>query len=484
MIPFSKSWVDHSEDIPHSNPTGRKRIYKKSDVIKFLERNPIKPRKPPLPLTDEQLLDLTNPLENPYLESGGETSEMGKTKNKTRFSLGYGGHVFIRPYSSGNKSWGMEYRDENNERITRIVRNAQTYEEAVVACREAQKEVFDRQYNIKRKKERIKFNEFADMYLDYAEVNKEKSWKTDRSYINNMKNFFGNPYLDEIGQRINGYTKWRSKQKAPYRNTSIKNATVDRGLAVLSGMFSLAVEWGYLSKEQVPKIKYLPVGDNSRKQTLSWEEEKRLFQAFKESPDYLEPIIITALYNGLRRREVFNLMWKKNIDFKNREFTLEGSQTKNGKDDVIPIHPRLFSWLVELHKKNGQSPYVFPSPRTGKPLTNVDRSFKSACKRAGIEGFIFHSLRHTYGTRLLVEEKNDLVTVKELMRHSSVKMTERYLHSNRERKRKAIESLGNNGLEKELKKTENREDLLLNCNLGKSQMEEKALSYLFSGEWE
>ena len=52
---------------------------------------------------------------------------------------------------------------------------------------------------------------------------------------------------------------------------------------------------------------------------------------------------------------------------------------------------------------------------------------RSACRRVGLEGVTFHTLRHTYAS-WLVEAGVDLYTVKELMGHSTLSMTERYAH--------------------------------------------------------
>jgi len=370
----SRSWLYKNKDEElYYYKVGGIRLYPESAVEAYRRRNLIQPRKP-YSLTDDQLRSLTNPLENPYLDIGGEISEMPKPKgkNKTRFPLRYGGCVYIRPYPSGKESWGIEYRDENNEVKKQIVRNAQAYKDAVIACRKAQAEAFDKRYNIKRRKERIRFFDFSDKYLTYAQTNKERSWKTDRSYLNSkngLKEFFGDRYMDEFeSPDIEEYKIWKIEQEVPNRKTLTltSKSTANRSLAVLSRMFTLAVEWKYLSREQVPKIKLFRLGDNSRKETLSHEKEGRLFRAFNESPEYLEPIVITALYDGLRQGEIFNLMWK-NLDFEIGDIILEGDQTKNRKGRHVPIHPKLTPWLTELHRKNGNSPYVFVNPRTGKP---------------------------------------------------------------------------------------------------------------------
>jgi len=70
----------------------------------------------------------------------------------------------------------------------------------------------------------------------------------------------------------------------------------------------------------------------------------------------------------------------------------------------------------------------------------MKKGFKAACRRAGIKGLRFHDLRHTFATRL-VEKGADIETVRDLLGHYSITVTQRYTHSNEDRKRKAVELL-------------------------------------------
>jgi Phage integrase family len=72
--------------------------------------------------------------------------------------------------------------------------------------------------------------------------------------------------------------------------------------------------------------------------------------------------------------------------------------------------------------------------------SDVKTGFKAACRRAEIEGLRFHDLRHTFAIRL-VEKGVDIETVRDLLGHSSIIVTQRYTHSNDERKRAAVELL-------------------------------------------
>lgn len=87
-----------------------------------------------------------------------------------------------------------------------------------------------------------------------------------------------------------------------------------------------------------------------------------------------------------------------------------------------------------------RSEYLFINLETGKPYRTMRRSFENACRRAKVKNLRFHDLRHTFASRL-VERGVDIIRVKELLGHSSVKITERYTHSNLKERKRAVEML-------------------------------------------
>ena len=106
----------------------------------------------------------------------------------------------------------------------------------------------------------------------------------------------------------------------------------------------------------------------------------------------------------------------------------------------IPINDGLFKQILKRKNENGQSAFVFLNPATKKPFLDMKTPFKRACRISGIEGLRLHDLRHTFVTRL-VERGVDVETVRDLLGHHSILITQRYVHTSDERKRKAVEIL-------------------------------------------
>jgi len=397
----------------------------------------------------------------------GGIYEVAKAKSKTRYNFGYGA-IYQRKTKGGKIRWYLDYRDGDGKRIQKVAPLASSKEEAAFALREEVAKAFNKEYSVERKREKVKFKEFSEIYLkNYAKV-KKRSWKSDYYYLHaNLIPYFGDSELFEIGIfQIERYISKRLKD-------GVTKSTINRELACLRKMFNKAIDWDYLSKNPVSKVNFFSEKDNLKERVLTQEEEKKLLRTCSE---YLRPIIITAIHVGLRRGEIFNLKWE-NVNFSKKEIKVE--KTKSGKVRLVPINDFLLRELSRLEEKNGESKIVFFNPETGKPYRDIKKAFKGACRKAGIRNLRFQDLRHTFASRL-VERGIDLITVKDLLGHSSVKITERYTHSNKIIKKAAVEVL----VQKREEKSQKRENLLHICDLEKYQPvkkeKEKVLIHSFS----
>lgn len=384
------------------------------------------------------------------------------SKKSKRWNYGFGA-VYSRKTKQGKDRWYIDYRNEEGKRIQKVIKSAQSRENAVIALQQTVLNVFSREHNISNQKKKIKFADFADKYLEnYAKVNK-KSWKTDEFYLKSIKGFFQNSYLYGItSQDLEKYKAFRLRQ-------GVQPSTVNRCLAILRKMFNLAIDWGYLQATPLKGIKFFSEKDNLKERILTQNEEIRLIDA---SCEHLKSILIAALNTGMRRGEILNLKWSQ-IDFKARMIRIE--RTKSGNMRFIPINSPILHELINLKSRRNRNEYVFINPDTRKPFQSVKTAFIAACRRANIHGLRFHDLRHTFASRL-VEKGVDIITVKELLGHSTVKITERYTHTQNEQKKKAVDSLERNQAES----TEYQSNLLHICDMGEGPKKRKTPNYLFS----
>jgi len=111
-------------------------------------------------------------------------------------------------------------------------------------------------------------------------------------------------------------------------------------------------------------------------------------------------------------------------------------RTKSRKGRTVTMTPRVRAELERLCR-SGDGRYVFANPETGRALANVKHAFTSAVRAAGLADLTFHDLRHTFGTRLAASGA-DVVKIRELMGHSTITTTMRYMHASDAGKREAV----------------------------------------------
>lgn len=189
--------------------------------------------------------------------------------------------------------------------------------------------------------------------------------------------------------------------------------------------------------------KSLPKLDNCKERFLTFEEEKRLLSILQEKSDTTYDMVVISLDTGLRWSEITALTWDR-VDFENAIFHL--TRTKRGESRWVPFTERV---RATLHKIGpGQSgEHVFKN-RWGERINKLSQSFSRAVKSAGLNAGVtdpkmkitFHSLRHTFASRVLKAGASIYETSK-LLGHGSVKVTERYSHVVQEDLQSAVRRL-------------------------------------------
>jgi integrase len=152
---------------------------------------------------------------------------------------------------------------------------------------------------------------------------------------------------------------------------------------------------------------------------LSREEAERLLEAL---PEHLRPVVRFALATGCRMSEILSLEWRR-VDFDRRVAWLDPGTTKNGEGRGIPLNRDA---VLALRGVSGTHPdWCFTWQ--GKRMEAVGSAWKRALRRAGIENFRFHDLRHTWAS-WHVMSGSSLQELMELGGWKSYEMVLRYAH--------------------------------------------------------
>lgn len=212
-------------------------------------------------------------------------------------------------------------------------------------------------------------------------------------------------------------------------NTKIKN---------LKAFFNYMINSNFLNEKRNPMLKIEKVktdtkievfNDNHIRQMLGYYRKlKGREQSFYAYRDHT--IILTLLGSGIRLGELCNLTWKE-VDLITGTIIVFG---KNRSQASIPLTDKLVKELAE-YKVFCQQHFPRPSEhvfinRENKPMTtdavkNVFKRLKVIMNFNDVR-LSAHTFRHTFAHRFLMNG-GDVFTLQKMLRHSNLKMTERYL---------------------------------------------------------
>ena len=201
-------------------------------------------------------------------------------------------------------------------------------------------------------------------------------------------------------------------------------ATVRQEMMILSGLFREAMKQELIERNPVHLTKK-PRVDNVIVRYLNHSEEENVL-AFVEEP--LRSAILVAIHSGLREGEQLNLTWA-DVHFDVGHIVVRN--TKSKRDRVVPMSATLRQVLKGVSRvlvKGEPSPFVFTNTATGTKFQRFNADgWRAALRKAGVENFRWHDLRHTFGSRL-AQAGVPITVIKELMGHSTVTVTMRYAH--------------------------------------------------------
>jgi len=229
--------------------------------------------------------------------------------------------------------------------------------------------------------DRLTFDDLAQALLADYQINGRRSLRSARLSISHLRKFFGfDRAVDITTDRIKAYAADRQKAKAA-------NASINRELAALKRMFSLAVEDGRLSHSP-----YIPTleEDNARQGFV----DHGAFVSLRANlSEYLRDPITFLYLSGWRLGEMKALEWR-DVDLAGKVVHLRPEISKNKDGRLLPLSGELFDTMDRARaQRRPDCPFVFH--RDGEPIGDFRKAWSAACKAAGLGPILVHDLRRT-----------------------------------------------------------------------------------------
>jgi integrase len=267
---------------------------------------------------------------------------------------------------------------------------------------------------------KVTFDSLCDDALEHSRATNDTKVTHDLELkIKKLRPIFGSSAATSISKQ--DIVRWLT-ERAEARGWAA--STRNRWQAAFSLIFRVGIDNERIDRNPAAQIRRT-TENNGRVRFLAAKEEATLRRVIlKRCPDQM-PTLDIALNTGMRAKEQHTLKWSQ-VDLERKILTLP--KTKNGTVRHIPLNSVAAAAFAELRAKNRRGEDVFPSKRRdGAALVSAKGWFKPALKDAGIKGFTWHCLRHTFASRLVMAGV-DIRTVGELLGHKTLAMTMRYAH--------------------------------------------------------
>jgi site-specific recombinase XerD len=378
--------------------------------------------------------------------------------------------LFVRP--TGKKTWYVDYRKPDGQRTNYFIGHS-TLLTVVEAREEARKFLAainrgeDPTAPPPQPETAPTLGDFMeDKYAPWVIFNRKSGQETVVMITRAFKSLLNVP-LDQI--TVAKLENWRTQEK---QERGKKASSLNREITALKASINWAVHMDIIKENPMSKLKSLPENDSATiVRYLSVEERTRLMAALKEREeemrqerqshnewrkerhfeelpnyqyftDHLKPMILLALSTGVRQGTLFGLEWR-DVDFSKRLLTLRLEIEKSKKTRFMSLNDTAYDVLFKWKEQSGKTApnaFIFPSPNTGKKLDNCRSSWEALLKKAQLEDFRWHDMRHDFASQLVMSGV-DLNTVRDLMGHADIKMTLRYAHLAPENRLQAVKVL-------------------------------------------
>lgn len=228
-----------------------------------------------------------------------------------------------------------------------------------------------------------------------AERPAKRSIGKDTANLRWLNPLFGAKYLDAItADAIRDAANARASEPSDKREKGDKTkltsaATVNRMLALIRSILRAAVEWEWL--DRAPVVKMRPE-KAERMRWLTRAEADRLLDAL---PDHLKALARFTLATGLREQNVLRLEWSQ-VDLDRRVAWVHADQAKGGASFAVPLNADAVVCLrgqIGVHAR-----WCFIGPNDGPIVRANNHGWRTAIKTADVAPLRWHDLRHTWAS--------------------------------------------------------------------------------------
>ena len=326
--------------------------------------------------------------------------------------------------STGGKTYYVRYRDPHGKQRQHKIGDSQSvsYDRARQAAERLRSRVVLGESPAEEKKVMRAIPTVAEMYRDTYLPHLKKTRRNMGSDLSFWKNHllprFGNKHLEELSRQdvIDAQVEMRNAGYAP--------GTANKYIVQLRYMYNVAKKFNVPGAEINPAAEVEQYRVEGRERFLSVDETERLRVAVERSDNkQLKHFVTLALMLGCRKRELLDARWE-HFDLERRTWKIPLS--KSGKMRHIGLSLASIEVLEKLPRWEG-CPYVLPNPHTLKPFTGINESWKTATRRAGLQGFRIHDLRHSFASNL-VNAGHSLFVVSKALGHANIQQSSRYSH--------------------------------------------------------
>lgn len=279
------------------------------------------------------------------------------------------------------------------------------------------------------------FGQLAERYLTWSQENKRSSNDDVQRYNKHLKALLTHKTLKDISPFLLEKLKDNLSQKYitvkdQKKNKQLSPATIRHCLALVRQMFNKATAWGlYAGQNPIMQVKLPSIRNRGRLRFLSHDEADRLLLEVGECSSVVHDQAILSLHCGLRFGEIARLT------LSDLDFTHGIIQIRDPKGESRQAYMTKQVKNLLLTRKPAKPPdFVFPD-RNGNRAKAISDAYERAVVRLGFNAgitdprdrVVFHTLRHTFASWLALQG-TPIFTIKELMGHKSLAMTERYAH--------------------------------------------------------